>query len=461
MRKLLIVEDDPGIQTQLKWGLSETYEDCEVFIVSNRQEALRVAEKEKPEVVTLDLGLPPDEDGATEGLACLKGILKISHDTKVIVVTGNEDRENALFAVGLGAYDFYQKPIDMEVLKIILQRAFRLVELEREYTTLKENVAEANVFENMVGYCPEMQEVFETVKKVATTDATILIGGASGTGKELVASAVHQRSLRRKKPLVVINCGAIPETLLESELFGHEKGAFTDAKSRKIGLIEKAQGGTLFLDEIGELTGHLQVKLLRFTQERTIQRLGGMAPIDVDVRLIAATNVDLENAVNERQFRKDLFFRISVIQVSLPELKDRGDDLSLLARTFLTRFTRENNKKFKGFTSRAIAALRNYDWPGNVRELENKIQRAVIMSDGPVIDVADLAFSEKQQESFGSELRIKTLKEARARAEIDIVQQALMQHNGNVSKAARELQVSRPTLHELLKKYGLTVSECC
>jgi len=453
MKKLLIVEDDVGIQTQLKWGLTGNWS---VSVSGARQEAVDAVKADTPDVVILDLGLPPHEDGATEGLACLKEIVAISPHIKVIVVTGNEERANALEAIGLGAYDFYQKPVDMTVLKIILQRAFHVAELEREHERLKRHLAESSTFEDMLGYCSGMQEVFAAIKKVAGTDATVLITGESGTGKELVARALHNRSPRKAGPMIAINCGGIPDTLIESELFGYEKGAFTDAKARKIGLIEKASGGTLFLDEIGELPVQLQVKLLRFIQERKIQRVGGTVPVDVDVRIIAATNVDLEKAVQSGKFREDLFFRVSVICLHLPPLRERGDDVLILARNFLAKFGRQHHKKFRGLTPKALAAMQSYEWPGNVRELENRMQRAVIMSGEPVIDWNDLSLPGVQAAEW-DDSEPKTLREARAIAEISLIRKSLIIHGGNISKAAEDMDISRPTLHDLIKKYDMNV----
>ncbi len=451
VERLLIIEDDEGIKTQLKWGLSKDYR---VTMAGDHQEALKIFQQEMPKVVVLDLGLPPLENETTEGMKCLKEILASSPKTKIIIVSGNDERENALLAIGHGAYDFYQKPVDLDVLKVILQRAFHLISLEQEYDELKLQLSKQNMFEGMVGSCPAMQNVFSSIKKIASTDATILINGESGTGKELVARAIHRRSLRGNGPFVPINCGAIPETLIESELFGYEKGAFTDARSQKVGLVEKASGGTLFLDEISELPLHLQVKLLRFLQERTIQRVGGPDEIDVDLRIIAATNIDLEKAVKDGSFRKDLFFRISVINITLPQLKERGDDIVILARSFLTRYSLENGRKLRGFSPDSIATLKSYHWPGNIRELENKIQRAVIMADGPVIGPQDLSLSNGDYGIIDTDA-LETLKEVRTRAELYAIQKALAFHNGNISKAAEALGVSRPTLHDLIKKYSL------
>ena len=447
----MIVEDDKGISTQLKWGLAKNYK---VEIAGDRKEASKIMEHVKPDVVILDLGLPPCENDATEGLASLKDILELSPQTKVIVVTGNEERKNALQAVGLGAYDFYQKPVDLEILKATLHRAFNLVGLEKDYYELKRQVTGSNIFEGMIGYCPKMQEVFSLIKKVSASDATVLITGQSGTGKELVAQAIHRRSLRKNGHFVPINCGAIPENLIESELFGYEKGAFTDAKSRKIGLVEKASGGTLFLDEIAEFPHHLQVKLLRFIQEQKIQRLGGSEEIGLDLRIIVATNVNLEDAVKKGSFREDLFYRISVINIILPPLKERGDDLLILAKNFLKQFSQKNGMNLKGFSQKAINALYAYEWPGNVRELENKIQRGTFIAQTPIVGPIDLSLSPDKSEKASNTVP-RTLKEIRAQSEIAAIKKALLHHEGNISRAAEMLAVSRPTMHDLIKKYGL------
>ncbi len=449
MKNLLIVEDDEGAGTQLKWGLSKEFK---VTWAKDGPQALGAFSKVKPKVMTLDLGLPPHEDGVQEGIACLKKILEISPYTKIIVITGNSDKENALQAVGLGAYDFYQKPVDLEVLNGILRRAFHLADLEQEYRKLKKKISESNIFEKIIGDSPGMLEVFSLIKKVASADATVLIYGESGTGKELVAQAIHSRSPRSSSPFIPVNCGAIPENLIESELFGHEQGAFTDAKSRKLGLVERASGGTLFLDEIGELPLQLQVKMLRFLQERKIQRVGGTEEIEVDVRIIAATNVDIEKSVKEGSFREDLFFRLCVIKTSLPPLRERGEDIAVLAKSFLSRFNRKNKKKIKGFSHQAILAMQTYYWPGNVRELENKIQRAVIMTETSQIEPKDLSLPGADNETTPSK---GTLKQARTTAEIIAIRNALILHAGNISNAAKELGVSRPTLYDLINKYDL------
>ena len=385
-QKLLIVDDDEDLRTQMKWALAQDYE---VLLAEDRQSAAAVMRKEKPAVVTLDLGLPPLPAGVEEGFAALDEILNEHGQTKVIIITGRGEKENALRAVEKGAYDFFYKPIQLDELKVVLRRAFHLSQLEREQRALQQRLS-GDTFEGMLGTCGKMQEVFSVIRKVATTDAPVLIMGESGTGKELVARAMHRLSVRQANPFIVINCGAIPENLLESELFGHEKGAFTGAHIQRKGRFEMAEGGTLFLDEIGELPLTLQVKLLRFLQERVVERVGGREQIEVDTRVVAATNRDLKEAMKDGSFREDLYFRLGVILISLPPLREREGDVILLAKAFLERYADENRKKIKGFTDQAIDAIEQYAWPGNVRELENRIKRAVIMAEGTKITPVDL-----------------------------------------------------------------------
>lgn len=466
MEKLLIVDDSPEIHQQLKWGLKKDYRLLQAQDVT---EALRLFKEHNPEVVTLDLGLPPDVDGATEGLRCLQEILSQAPGTKVIVLSGNEERENALKAIGLGAYDFYRKPIDLSELRVILQRAFHLAALEEENRRLIKTVqAEVQGFSGIFGQCQPMEEIFTTIRKVASVDVPVLVLGESGTGKELVARAIHEQSLRKKGPFVPINCGAIPENLLESELFGHEKGAFTGAQAQVKGKVEYAQGGTLFLDEIGEMPAILQVKLLRFLQEKVIQRVGGRQDIPLDVRVVAATNVDIQQSIASGAFREDLFYRIGVISIELPPLKDRGEDIFLLAHLFLRRYGHEFNRKVRGFSSRAMEMLRAYAWPGNVRELENKVKRAVVLTDLAFIEPCDLGFVEEAEvaavgENVAGEsacsglssLAGLNLKEARSQVEKELLMLALEKEQGNIVRAAECLGVSRPTLYDLLKKHGV------
>jgi two-component system, NtrC family, response regulator len=445
-QKLLIIDDDEDLRTQMKWALTQDYT---VLLAEDRPNAAAVMRKEMPSVVTLDLGLPPLPAGVEEGFAVLDEILNEYGQTKVIIITGRGEKENALRAVEKGAYDFFYKPIEIDELKIILRRAFYLSDLEREQQKLKQRL-DGDAFEGMLGTCTKMQEVFSTIRKVATTDAPVLITGESGTGKELVARAMHRLSVRQVNPFIVINCGAIPENLLESELFGHEKGAFTGAHIQRKGRFEMAEGGTLFLDEIGELPLTLQVKLLRFLQERVVERVGGREQIEVDTRVVAATNRDLKEAMKEGKFREDLYFRLGVILMFLPPLREREEDTILLAKTFLERFTNENKKKIKGFNDQAMDAIIQYAWPGNVRELENRIKRAVIMADGTKITAADLEMESPRARYAGM-----GLKEARESLEKELLAKALARNSDNMTKAAQELGISRPTLYDLMEKFGM------
>jgi two-component system NtrC family response regulator len=397
----------------------------------------------------LDLGLPPYPGEVKEGFLALGEILSQDSFVKVIVITGQGEKDHALKAIGEGAYDFFCKPIQIEELKVVLNRAFYVVQLEREHRELQQRLS-GESFEGMIGTSPQIQEVFSSIRKVATTEVPVLIVGESGTGKELVARAIHRNSSRRECPFVVINCSAIPETLLESELFGHEKGAFTGAHIQRKGRFEMAQGGTLFLDEIGELSLALQVKLLRFLQEQKIERVGGREEIVVDARVLAASNKDLKQALKEGKFREDLYYRLSVVTVSLPPLREREGDILLLATALLQRYVHENRKKITGFTPQAIHAIETYPWPGNVRELENRIKRAVIMAEGKKVTPIDLELTSPYMKYEG-----RGLKEAREALEKDLIQKALAKNKGNVTKVAEELGVSRPTLYELMEKLGI------
>jgi len=472
LKKLLIVDDSREIRKQLKWGLGKSYR---VLLAESVDEALQLFTLHSPEVVTLDLGLPPDIDGASEGLRCLQIILQKQPKTKVIVLSGNEEHANALAAVDMGAYDYYHKPIDLDELKIILSRAFHLAGLEEENRRLQNSADQdkKNSYSGIFGQCPRMQQVFAMIKKVASIDVPILILGESGTGKEVVAKAIHARGIRKDCSFVAINCGAIPESLLESELFGHEKGAFTGAQNRVLGKVEYAEGGTLFLDEIGEMAPLLQVKLLRFLQEKVIQRVGGREDIAVDTRIVAATNVDIQKSISDGKFREDLYYRIGVITIELPPLRERGEDIELLANIFLRRFGQEFGKKVRGFSTAARTWLKTYDWPGNVRELENKIKRAVVMTEGSIVGACDLGFEECSEAldsdqvsgnshhqdalDIGGQFSFvgMTLKEARFQIDSILLQQAIERSEGNILKAAEELAVSRPTFYDLLKKHGL------
>jgi len=444
---VLIVDDTPEIREQMQWGLKPLYR---VFEAGDRESAMDIVRREEDIfLVTLDLGLPPDAEGVTEGLEVLNQILAANRLRKVIVITGNQDRDNALKAIQLGAYDYMEKPIDMEVLKVVLQRGAYLTQLERENQALLERERHRG-FQEMIGSSPSMAKVFETIRRVATTNVSILIVGESGTGKELVARAIHKQSPRNNGPFIVINCGAIPETLLESELFGHEKGAFTGAHIQRRGRVELAQGGTLFLDEISELSPLLQVKLLRVLQEHCIERVGGRVEIPVDVRIIAACNVDLQEAMKEGRFREDLYYRLNTIMISVPPLRERGSDVLIIAKVFLRNFAEEANRKISGFSQEACASLGQYQWPGNVRELENRIKRAVTLSDHVQLTPEDLDLGPPDELPVAT-----TLKEAREQVETHLIQQTLFKTNHNITKAAIMLGVSRPTLHDLLSRYHI------
>ena len=446
--KLLIVDDEETIRTQMKWGFAS---DFEVFLAGDRHNALEMVAKESPTVVTLDLGLPPNPRDASEGLKTLEEIFTKDQTIKVIVITGNMDRKNALYAVEKGAFDFYYKPINLDELRVILKRASYIHELENENKALQRRIGEKG-FKEIIGNSPLMGEVFNTIRKVASTDASVVITGESGTGKEVVARAIHEESQRKEKPFIVINCSAIPENLLESELFGHEKGSFTGAHIQRKGKIEFAEGGTLFLDEIGELPLNLQAKLLRFIQERKLERIGGRGEIPVDVRIIAATNIDLNQAIKGGKFREDLFYRLSVVKILLPPLREREKDLLVLGNVFLNRFTLEFKIRLIGFSKGAIQAMQAYSWPGNVRELENKIKRAVIMAEKKWITGEDL-------ELPGSSESIPQfkLKKAREECEKSLIHSVLVRSSGNITQTAKSLGISRPTLHELISKYGIRV----
>lgn len=446
--KLLITDDDEEIRSQMKWGLADEYD---VILAEDRAAAIAAFKAERPLVVLLDLGLPPHPGDPAEGLAALADILGLAPQAKVIVITGQTEKETAVNAVGQGAFGFVAKPVEIAELKITLKQAFNLAELEQDYQKLQQAL-KTDMFEHMLGSSPQMREVFASIRKVATTDAPVLILGESGTGKEMAALAVHRRGARGKGPFVAINCGAIPETLLESELFGHEKGAFTGAHAQRPGRIESAEGGTLFLDEIGELPSTLQVKLLRFLQEQRFERVGGRKEIQVDTRVIAATNSDLGKAMQENRFREDLYYRLAVVVLRLPPLRERAGDFHLLAQAFLKKFASESGKPRLKFAPAAVTAMEKHSWPGNVRELENRVRRAVIMAEGPQVTAADLELEELDA-ALASEPR--TLREARENLERDFVQRALRRHNGKIAPAAAELGVSRPTFYELMDKLGI------
>ena len=443
---LLVVEDDEGLQRQLKWA----YEGYQVVCAGNREAAIEALRVHEPAVVTLDLGLPPDPDGTTEGFGTLEDILKLKPDTKVIVATGHGAHESALKAIGMGAYDFYRKPVDIDELGMIVARAFHLHAIEAENRRLDSDPG-GTVLGSIVSAAPEMLTVARTIERVATADVSVMLLGASGTGKELLAQAVHEKS-KRKGAFVAINCAAIPENLLEAELFGYERGAFTGAVKSNIGKIELAEGGTLFLDEVGDIPLALQVKLLRFLQERVIERIGGRQPIAVDTRIVCATHQDLEAMIADGRFREDLYYRLAEIVVKIPSLAERTGDAVLLARHFVNRFSREFNPKVQGLSPDAVAAIDAYPWPGNVRELENRIKRAVIMTEGRSVGAADLDLASVRSD----EAELINLRAAREVADRTAIRQALSRTDNNISGAAKLLGISRPTLYDLLKQYRLS-----
>jgi len=445
---LLVVEDDEGLQRQLKWA----YDGYQVVAAEDRQSAIEALRAYEPAVVTLDLGLPPDPDGTAEGFATLSEMLSLKPDTKVIVASGHGEHESALRAIALGAYDFYRKPINIDELGLIVSRAFNLHSLESENRRL-ESASAGTVLGSIITAAPEMMKVARTIERVASTSVSVMLLGASGTGKELLARAVHEQSGRGSGPFVAINCGAIPETLLEAELFGYERGAFTGAVKSNVGKIELAQGGTLFLDEVGDIPLPLQVKLLRFLQERVIERIGGRQPIQVDTRILCATHRDLEAMIAAGTFRDDLYYRLAEIVVKIPSLSERPGDSVLLARHFVMRFARELNPAIQGLSPDASAAIDAYTWPGNVRELENRIKRAVIMADGKLVTAADLDF--QASPAAESEMSIN-LRAAREVADRRAIRQAMSRAENNISGAAKLLGISRPTLYDLLKQYQLS-----
>ncbi|HIK58832.1 MAG: PEP-CTERM-box response regulator transcription factor [Verrucomicrobiales bacterium] len=445
--KILIVDDDEAIRTQLKWALAEEYE---VSLAGDGAEALLHFNKERPPLVALDLGLPPAPREATEGLKVLEKILEVMPETKVIIISGNMDKANPVKAIALGAYDFFSKPVELDELQIILRRALQLYELERQNKSLQKRLAD-EPFSEMVGQSEAILDIFTTIRKVATTDAPVLILGESGTGKELISRAIHQKSHRRRKPFIVINCGAIPGELLESELFGHEKGAFTGANALKKGKFEYADGGTLLLDEIGDMPLLLQVKLLRFLQDFKIERVGGKEGIKIDVRVLAATNTDLKKAISEGKFREDLYYRLDVVKIVVPPLRERGSDIELLCNIFLQQYRKAYKKKVKGFSPEAYESLCAYNWPGNVRELENKVKRAIIMTEDIYITPQDLGFPP----ALSLNTKYQTLKAVREHAEREHILKALARNRGSMTSTAKALGVTRPTLYEVMERLGI------
>jgi two-component system NtrC family response regulator len=446
--KILIVDDDEQIRKQIQWALSDEFN---VFSAGDRLSAIDTFRREEMAVVLLDLGLPPHPREAIEGLQALEEMIGLNPLAKVIIVSGNSERQNALAAIDKGAHDIFPKPVDLDELKVVLHRVHRRVSLERENIE-ERNLAERVSFEDIVGSSPPMQEIFATVRKVSGTDVPVLITGESGTGKELIANAIHNLSRRKNGPFIAINCGAIPDTLLESELFGHEKGSFTGASTQRKGKLEYANGGTLFLDEIGDLVPELQVKILRFLQEKVIERVGGRQLIPVDSRVIAATNQNLEEEVKANRFREDLYFRLAVVKMALPPLRERGNDVIQLADHLVTAFCKELKKPAKRFSKQALDALRRHNWPGNVRELQNRVKRAIVLADGSTIGPSEL---ELETPNGSVSTSSSTLKEAKEALERDILANTLRENNGNISKTAKALGISRPTLYDLMSRYGL------
>jgi two-component system NtrC family response regulator len=448
--KLLIVDDDEEIRTQMRWALASEYD---VVLAGDRTEAIDRFGSGRPLVVLLDLGLPPHTGTPEEGLAVLSELLALEPLTKIIIISGQGEKDVALRAVGDGAYDFLGKPVETDELKLLLKRCFYVAKLEREYREVRQRL-NGDRFEGLLGNSAPMRAVFDSVRKVATTDAPVLILGESGTGKEMTAQAIHHRSSRKDGPFIAINCSAIPEALMESELFGHEKGSFTGAHMQRKGRIESSSGGTLFLDEIGEIPLLLQVKLLRFLQEQRFERVGGRQEIQVDTRIVAATNADLKKGMTQGTFREDLFYRLAVVQLMLPPLRERGEDIILLAQSLLQQFAAESGKTTLAFSPEAVRAIRQYSWPGNVRELQNRVRRAVIMSGGKRMSVQDLELPGDDGASQGT-----SLKAARETLEREMIKKALQKNSGKITAAAAELGISRPTFYELMDKLGIQKPE--
>jgi two-component system NtrC family response regulator len=445
-RPLLIVEDDPALQKQMRWA----FDQFETLVATDRASAMAHVRRQAPPVVTMDLGLPPDPDAVSEGFLLLDEILAASPDSKVIVLTGQHDRDNALRAIGAGAYDFFAKPFEPDLLRLTIDRAFRLHDLQLENRRLQD-VRRPGAFASLVSRDPEMLRICRVIEKVASANATVLLLGESGTGKELLARALHDMSPRRNERFVAINCAAIPENLLESELFGYEKGAFTGAAKQTLGRIETANNGTLMLDEIGDLPMPLQAKLLRFLQERVIERVGGRSEIPVDVRIVCATHQDLKALIAEGRFREDLYYRLAEIVVSIPPIRARHGYAALLAHAFVQRFAAEQRRGSMTLRPDAVTAIEAHSWPGNVRELENCVRRAVIMADANQIAATDLGLEVPQAD----DVTTLNLRQVREEAERAAVVKVLGRVNGNIVKASDILGVSRPTLYDLMHRFGL------
>lgn len=442
--KLLIVEDDLGLQSQLRWH----FDQYEVIVAGTREEAIAAVRLHEPAIVLQDLGLPPDDEGVEEGFRCIREIAALSPTTKIIVMTGNSDYENAVRAVAMGAYDFYQKPVNAETLDLILQRAFHIFALEQQHRKLQE--LQQAPLNGIIACDPTMLKICRTIEKLAPSTVTCTLTGESGTGKEVLAKALHRFSPRADKRIVAINCAAVPENLMESELFGYEKGAFTGANKRTLGKVEMAQEGTLFLDEIGDMPLALQAKLLRFLQERIIERVGGREEIPVDVRVVCATNKNLKEMVKEGTFREDLYYRICEMEIHIPPLRDRQGDKLLLARHFLRLYAEQNNTNVTGFTPEAVEAIEIYDWPGNIREMENRVKRAIVMADDKLISSEDLGISSEETLNIN-------LRQVRQNAERAAILRALTMTESNISATSKLLGVTRPTLYDLMKKYNIQI----
>ncbi len=441
---LLIIEDDEGLMSQMRWS----FDEYNILTANNRKEAWALVRQFKPQVVLQDLGLPPDPEGISEGMTCIGDILAISPTTKIIVLTGKNDPDAGVEAIGQGAYDFYSKPVDIDILQFLVSRAFKIHHLEEKYKLSTEQKSYA--IDGMISSDPAMQKVVKIIGKIAQTSVTCTILGESGTGKEVLARVIHSKSDRSDKPFVAINCAAVPESLIESELFGHEKGAFTGATTKSEGKFERADTGTLFLDEIGDMPLNLQAKLLRFLQERVIERVGGKGEIAVDVRVLCATNKDLKTMVDQGEFREDLYYRIAEMVLNLPPLRDREADKILLARYFLRKYVMENNLNIVGFTESAVKAIQQYSWPGNIRELENRIKRAVIMADGNMVTCEDVGLDSDDSLNL-------LLKDVRMNAEKKAITEAVNITDGNISAASKLLGITRPTFYDLIKKYSISL----
>ncbi|AWN14312.1 PEP-CTERM-box response regulator transcription factor [Salinisphaera sp. LB1] len=444
--RLLIVEDDPGLTRQLRWS----FDQYDPVFAADRNSAIDQVRRHEPQVVLLDLGLPPAADGIEEGMAALSDILRLAPATKVIVVTGNGDEDSAIKAIAAGAYDFYQKPVEIQVVELIIQRAFHIWQLERQNRRLR---ADANrPLDGLIATSESMRRIVRQIEKIAPTSATTLLQGDTGSGKEVLARALHRLSPRAERPFVAINCAAIPEHLLESELFGYEKGAFTGAQKQTLGKVELAEGGTLFLDEIGDMAPSLQAKLLRFLQERVIERVGGRHEIPVDARVICATHRDLQALIQQGDFREDLYYRVAEITIRIPPLRERSGDAIAIAKVLFERASEEHGRSLRGFSPDALAAIEQHDWPGNVRELEHRVNRAVILAESKLIDATDLGLSETTSDMDDGQLNLRQVRDA---AERSALEKSLGRADGNISQAARLLGVSRPAIYDLMRKHGI------